>query len=227
MSKPRHSLGDRVGAPEDRRSGAIHTKSGLLVRRHLEQTQLSVYASRLPWSGIRRNDVTGNLIGRINLLFLCAASFIAPAHAQSIVDTPILVPANPVAGQQIYVEVHPTPCVLYFNDTPPLVTRDGNAITMFQEAYVSPDPDFCIYPSGSLDLPLGSFAAGSYTVQVDVHYETLLNGPVTQTLGILPLIVSAPEAIPLLSIWSAAVLIVLLLLLGVRTHRGITECCSR
>lgn len=75
---------------------------------------------------------------------LCALS--TSVMAQTIVDTPILNPPAPLAGQTVHVELHGIPCVFYFSgpDYPPVVSRNGNAVRLVVQAYVSSDPDFCI-----------------------------------------------------------------------------------
>ncbi len=134
------------------------------------------------------------------------------ATAQTIDDIPIVVPSNPLTGRTVNVELHGYDCVLYLAppDNPVVITRNGNAITLLVQAFVSGDPAFCVYPSGSVDFALGSFLPGSYTVQVKVQYDTFLDGTVTQLLGELPFTVNAPDMAPALNAWGMVVLVVLL-----------------
>ena len=142
---------------------------------------------------------------RILMLFaLCATS----ALAQSIVDTPVLSPNSPLAGQPVNVELHGYACVLYLSppDTPFVVTRNGSAITLLVQAVVSPDQDFCIYPVDTTSYAIGMFAPGNYTVTVQAQYENFFAEEITQTLGVLLLNARGPMQVPALSTWGASVL---------------------
>jgi hypothetical protein len=149
---------------------------------------------------------------RVLVAALCVCAH--PLWAQTIVDTPVLNPAAPIAGQTVNVDLHGSPCVLYLTppDYPSVVTRDANAITLVVQAYVSSDPDFCIYPTFTISYPIGAFGPGHYTVQVDAQYPEFLGGTITQTLGTLPFNVSAPRPVPALS---GLMLVLLTLLIGV------------
>jgi hypothetical protein len=146
----------------------------------------------------------------IALFLACAAQV---AFAQPIVDTPVLNPANPVAGQTVNVELHGNPCVLYVfsPDSPGVITRKGNAITLLVQAIVSGDADFCIYPTFTVSYPIGAYGAGEYTVQVDAQYQ-ILDGTTTQTLGTLSFIVTGPKRVPAMS---TLMLLLLASLMGV------------
>jgi len=149
--------------------------------------------------------------------FLVALGFACATRtmfAQTIVDTPVLNPTAPVAGQAVNVELHGNPCVLYIYSPVEsgVVTRNGNAITLTVQAIVSPDLDFCIYPTFTVAYPIGAYAPGSYTVQVDAQYDEFLGGTITQTLGTLPFVVAAPRPVPALN---GLMLVLLTLLIGV------------
>ena len=130
---------------------------------------------------------------------LCAGA--QCATAQTIIDTPVLNPENPAAGQGINVELHGNACVLYLSapDTPVVVTRNGNAITLLVQAIVSSDGDFCIYPTMTVPFSIGAYTAGKYTVQVDAQYQEFLGGTITQTLGTLAFVVSGAVPVPALN----------------------------
>jgi hypothetical protein len=143
-------------------------------------------------------------------LSLCALKL----QAQTIYDTPVLNPSTPAAGQPISVELHGNPCVLYIYtpDQPGVVAQNGSAITLIVQAVVSPDLDFCIYPSFTVSYPIGAYAPGSYSVQVDVQYEEFLGDTITQTLGTLPFVIAARRPVPALD---GLMLMLLTLLMGV------------
>jgi len=152
-------------------------------------------------------------------LFICALQL----QAQTIYDTPILNPSAPAAGQPISVELHGSPCVLYIYDPPVetgVVTRNGSAITLTVQAVVSPDLDFCIYPTFTVPYPIGAYSPGSYTVQVDAQYQEFLGGTTTQTLGTLPFVVAAPRAVPALNGLMLALLASLLSISALKRAMG-------
>ena len=144
--------------------------------------------------------------------FVAMLSLPVVVHPQdSIVDTPVLYPPNPVAGQAVSVLVHGGACVLYLNDPSPAaastVTRQGDAIKLTVQAIVAPS-GFCIYPVGTAPpYPIGSYEPGSYSVEVDAQYETFFGGKVTQVLGVIPFTVSAPVSAPTLSSFALTLLV--------------------
>jgi hypothetical protein len=105
-------------------------------------------------------------------------------------------------------------------DNPVVITRNGNAVTLLVQAFVSEDPIFCIYPGVPVSFAIGAFAPGNYAVQVEVQYDTFPEGLVTQTLGALPFTVTALDAAPSRSAWASWTLMVLLLFVTA-THRRI------
>ena len=146
---------------------------------------------------------------RLWLAGLVGSSFVALVQGQSIVDTPVFVPVSPAVGQTVNVEVHGYACVLYLTppDTPYDVMRNGGAVTLTVRAVVSPDQDFCIYPTQTELYSIGSFLPGHYTVTVRAQYTNFFNQPITQTLGTLEFTVQAPERVPTLSGWGQFLLV--------------------
>jgi hypothetical protein len=141
--------------------------------------------------------------------------------AYAFVDPPVLVPPNPVSGQTVSISIFEGVCDALIAFPAPTITQNGNNIHMVVQSANSPDPEFCIYPTGTAYIVVGAFAAGNYSLQVDRVYPGL-DGSVTETLGILPFAVSGVASIPTLGP-IGLVALVLLLLAAVRGefHRRI------
>jgi hypothetical protein len=122
---------------------------------------------------------------RLLALALCA-------QRASALDPPYITPANPRAGEPISVIVRGDACNLIESGVvwPPPVTQQGSVITILFHGGREGDPEFCYYSSDAIAYPVGAYAAGSYTLQVNWRYSTF-SGWVTETLGVIPFIVSA------------------------------------
>lgn len=117
--------------------------------------------------------------------------------ASAFVGPPILVPAQPLAGQTVSVSIGVGVCDAFIERAGfPQITRNGNAIRIVLAAVHYTDPAICMYPTGTNVTPVGEFPAGSYTLQVDREYDDLFNGDIIETLGILPFTVAVPPAPP-------------------------------
>ena len=149
---------------------------------------------------------------RLLVLSLALLPFVV--HCQPIVDTPVIDPPNPVAGQTVSVELHGGACVLYLDDPagqPSTVKRDGSTIVLTVQAIVGPS-GFCVYPIGAIyPFPIGAYGPGNYTVEVDAQYQLFLGDYVTQTLGVLSFTVSNAESVPMLSTLSLVLMGLILL----------------
>jgi hypothetical protein len=155
------------------------------------------------------------------LLALLLALF-APS-AWAFLDPPYIVPANPGVGDTISVNVHGGECdLLNIGVVPPVISQQGNAITIVFTGTLVGDPAFCIYGIGTTTYPLNSFSAGSYTLQVDRRYLSFSAVWIQETLGVIPFTVTggvpppAPVSAPTLSIPGLSLL--LLALAGIATR---------
>jgi hypothetical protein len=135
-----------------------------------------------------------------------------PAQCALALDPPYITPANPVAGEPISVVVRGDACDLIESGVvwPPPVTQQGSIITILFNGIREGDPEFCYYSSDARIYPVGAYAAGSYTLQVNWRYGTF-SGWVTEALGVIPFTVSAapsqqPIEAPTLSIAGLGVL---------------------
>lgn len=155
-------------------------------------------------------------VALIATLFLTCMLDTSSVSAQGIEDTPVLNPANPSAGQPVSVELHGNPCVIYFTapDTPVVVTRNGNSITLLVQAYVSTDPILCNFPNATYAFSIGAYGPGSYTVQVDAQYDPFFGDTITQTLGTLAFDVVVANAVKAVPVLDDVGLMLLVLTLG-------------
>jgi len=152
------------------------------------------------------------------ILVLCA-------QRASALDPPYITPANPVAGEPISVVARGDACNLIEDGVvwPPPVTQQGSVITILFNGSREGDPEFCYFSSDAIAYPVGTYAAGSYTLQVNWRYSTF-SGWVTETLGVIPFTVSAApsqQAIeaPTLGVVGLAVLGLTLLVVMLRDLR--------
>jgi len=129
------------------------------------------------------------------IALLLALLFVLFAQtAQAFFGVPYITPAAPVAGETISVNVYQGGgCdAIGTQAIPPQISQQGNTITILFNGVRETDPDWCIYGDGAVTYPVGTYPAGSYTLQVDLRY---FNGGkyVIETLGIVPF---AVEGIP-------------------------------
>jgi len=125
-------------------------------------------------------------------LALCAQ----PASA--FLDPPYITPANPAVSDNIFVNVYGGQCdLLNIGVVPPVVTKQGNAITILFTGTHEGDPEFCIYGIGTTTYPVDSYPAGSYTLEVDRRYLSFSAVWIQETLGIIPFTVSGVPTQPI------------------------------
>jgi len=145
-----------------------------------------------------KKSASSGAAGLSGLLMACASGV---GFAQEIIDTPVLYPAGPAAGQMVDVQLHGNACVLYLSppDTPYTVVRLGNTILLTVQAYVAPSGnDLCIYPNSTVSYSIGAFESGKYAVQVSAQYQEFLGDMVTQDLGALSFTVGVAHPVPAL-----------------------------
>jgi hypothetical protein len=132
---------------------------------------------------------------------LVLAFVLSSQMAQAFVDAPTLSPANPTESQTVSVNIRVGECDA-LGEVPgyPKITQTGNAIRILLDSVHVSYPEFCNIIVGVRTFPLGTYPAGSYTVQVDRTYEAILpTRTIVETLGILPFTVAgspAPAVLP-------------------------------
>jgi hypothetical protein len=153
------------------------------------------------------------------MLALLLALF-AP-HAWAFLDPPYITPAHPTVGHTIFVNVHGGECdLLNIGVVPPVISQQGNAITIVFTGTHEGAPEFCIYGIGTTTYPVNTYPPGSYTLQVDRRYLSFSAVWIQETLGVVPFTVSggapAPVSAPMLGIPGLSLL--LLALIGIATR---------
>lgn len=164
-------------------------------------------------------------MGIHRFVYLLVFALTPCAQRALALDPPYITPANPVVGEPISVVVRGDACDLIEDGVvwPPPVTQQGSVITILFNGIREGDPEFCYYSSDARAYPVGVYAAGSYTLQVNWRYGTF-SGWVIDTLGVIPFTVSAtpaqqPIEAPTLSIGGLGVLALTLLVPMLRELR--------
>lgn len=134
---------------------------------------------------------------RLASTFLLIVFLLANGTASAFIDPPVLIPANPLAGQTISISIRHGDCD-GFHAVPPQITRVGNAIRMLLATSHYDDPLFCNSPVSTAIFEVGSFPPGSYVLHVERFYDTAVPEPVYETLAVLEFEVGsgAPAALP-------------------------------
>lgn len=134
---------------------------------------------------------------KIASLLLSIMFVMVPRLASAFIDPPVLIPSNPVAGEQIAVSIHYGYCDAFLT-TAPQITQNGNAIHMLLETLHFDDPLWCQSPpSVTMIFPVGSFPAGDYTLQVERFYDSAVPAPVYETLANFDFVVRGQASVAL------------------------------
>ena len=145
------------------------------------------------------------------LALLCLL-FVRPVHA--FVDPPWITPEHPPAGESVYVNVRSGICdIITTGQIPPEITQIGSAVRILLWSDHYTDPIQCTQPIDISAIAIGSFAPGSYTLQVDRWYQVRGMGTQTEVLGILPFTVAggvSPVHAPALDRFGLVLLAVLM-----------------
>lgn len=164
------------------------------------------------------------------IVLLAMAWFVLFAQsAHAFFDPPWITPTDPTAGETVYVNIRGGVCDGIFEEPGyPQITPSGNAIRMRWYGDHWPEGSgelLCSYPIGTFVPPVGVFAAGNYTLTVELAYRDF-HGPHVLTIGVVPFTVAAapaPALVPMLDTASMLALVVVILGLGLgslRTRRG-------
>lgn len=167
--------------------------------------------SPMRFAGIRR-------LVRKSLLIACMC---ASASATAFIDSPVLVPSNPIAGDVVSVSIRSGVCD-GFVAGPPSITQAGNSIHMLLETIHYDDPLFCFVSPFTSTFEVGTFPAGTYTLEVERFYDTAVPDPVYEVLANFAFTVGAAApttALPSLGIVGGLVLVVGVLVLVVVKRR--------
>jgi hypothetical protein len=120
-----------------------------------------------------------SLLVLANLLF-------APC-AEAFIDPPYITPETPASGQPVAVNVRTGLCdaILSLQG----VTRSENEIRALFFGVRYFDSELCNLPTFTTTESLGTYASGSYTLQVDLAYAGVGGSTVIETIGTVPFVV--------------------------------------
>lgn len=144
------------------------------------------------------------------VLVMCAG------RASAFLDPPYITPANPTAGELVSVNIYGGGCDAIIGlPGYPQITRQGNDIHIVFFSVHYGDPQMCNLGNGTATTTIGSFSAGTFTLEVERRYMSFSGPWIQETLGVIPFVVSGgPETRPVeASTLSAAGLAGLLLAL--------------
>jgi len=160
---------------------------------------------------------------------LVVALALCAQRASAFLDPPYVTPANPTSADMISVNIHGGLCdAIVGLDGYPQITQQGNTIRVLFFSVHYDDPEFCDLGVGTATMSIGSYPAGSYMLQVERRYMTVLGPWAQETLGVIPLTVSGaptqpPIEAPALSIAGFVSLLLVLIVaarLAFRPHNG-------
>ena len=124
--------------------------------------------------------------------FLAALS----QDAQAFLDSPYVTPEHPAAGETIYINIYGGVCDSIISVPGyPQITQQGDAIRILLLSAHYDSSELCFFPVGTATIPVGAYANGAYTLQVDRIYSDAGGNPIVETMGILPFVVSG-AAVP-------------------------------
>jgi hypothetical protein len=119
--------------------------------------------------------------------------FALPAHAY--INPPFLTPASPHAWQDVSISVDSGVCDAIADEPGyPQISQTGSHIRVVLLAFRFMDIELCNLPSGVSTFTIGTYAEGTYGVDVIVFYYDEHGNPQNDSIGVLPLVVQAPEA---------------------------------
>lgn len=106
----------------------------------------------------------------------------------------------------------------------PQITRHDNEIRILLWSASYDDPVLCVFGVGTATFSIGTYAAGTYSVEVDRFDHLLLSGePAAETLGTVPFTVAGgampPASAPTLNALGSSLLLFMLVALAARSLR--------
>ena len=123
---------------------------------------------------------------------------LASQLAAAFLNSPVLVTTNPIPGRPVIISITAGVCDSIAL-APVEITRTDNNILMVVPTTHTDFSDYCIFPTGAVNLEIGTFAPGTYSLRVERSYISD-NGPVIELIGALVFTVAAPASVPTLSL---------------------------
>ncbi len=143
------------------------------------------------------------------------------SSAQAFFDPPWITPAQPRAGETVYIHIHGGVCdAIAITQGYPLVTLEGNAIRFVVSGVHEDDLDWCIYGVGTATYPIGVYPAGDYVLTTEMRYTDFFGQPAVLTIGTAEFsaLGAVPAAVPLPASGAKALGILLALIAVVALH---------
>jgi len=140
-------------------------------------------------------------------LLVAVLLFAAAPTVRAAITLEGITPARPLAGQTVTARLSDGECdSLLYASGYPRITRNGNNIRMVVESYHANSLPFCLFTPSTIGISVGSFSAGSYSLQVDRHYIAFLGNSVIETVGTAPFTVAAAAAEPIPTVGTVGLL---------------------
>jgi hypothetical protein len=124
--------------------------------------------------------------------FLFFAVVATDAHA--FFDRPWITPENPIAGENVSVNIHGGICDAIFSwDGYPQLTSEGSAIRLLEYGrHYEPGSELCTDSVGTVTRSIGAYAPGDYVLRVDLIYPDPEFGSAILNIGVVSFAVRAP-----------------------------------
>lgn len=131
---------------------------------------------------------------RRKMASMVLAALMPATQAQAVISFDAVLPQHIQAGQQVSAQVTDGICdAVVAAPGYPQITQGGQHIRMLLETAHADSPIFCNFgPIVTFAIPVGSYAPGVYSLQVDRHYIDTDATSVTATLGTRMFTVNAP-----------------------------------
>lgn len=131
-----------------------------------------------------------NRQGRVIMMLRAARKLVAlvalllSTNAYCFIDPPTFTPTNPVAGEEVSINVRFGVCDGFLSQAPTVV-RSGSTVEI---TYATVTNTFCNLPPATRTTSIGLFAAGTYAIVVKRN-NVLDQPPIVSTVGTYSLVV--------------------------------------
>lgn len=149
----------------------------------------------------------------VSVMLLCFVS--VPPRAEAFVDDPFITPAQPTPDDKISVHVNTGWCHAPTDDVnqAELIRVSPGQLQLIADGVVlPPGHPFCIHPPLTYRFDIGTLPAGAYSLQFFIRDD--IGGSGLVGFGSVNFTVRAPARIPVLTPWSLAIAIALVLILS-------------
>ncbi len=134
-------------------------------------------------------------MSRFMVSWIAIISLLCVGKAHAYFDTPWITPANPLPGQEVFVNMAGGYCdTVAERPGYPVVARDGNLVEFLEYGnHFEPGDELCVYPPyWTVSRSIGTFAEGDFILIVSLAYDNPPFGMATMQLGTIRFAVKAP-----------------------------------